>query len=58
LDERPLHSLDPRPLRPRPAAFFSNSPLRDSNFAYPDDGHDFPTNEREESYRFIERWLE
>jgi dienelactone hydrolase len=68
-----------------PAAFFSNSPLRDSNFdwrgvekvapqarriyelhgvpekmriAYPDDEHDFPTNEREESYRFLERWLE
>jgi acetyl esterase/lipase len=68
-----------------PAAFFSNSPLRDSNFdwrgvekvapkarriydlhgvptklriAYPDDEHDFPTIEREESYRFIERWLE
>jgi dienelactone hydrolase len=68
-----------------PAAFFSNSPLRDSNFdwrgvekvapqarriyelygapekmriAYPDDEHDFPTNEREESYRFLERWLD
>ncbi len=68
-----------------PAAFFSNSPIRDSNFdwrgvekvapqarriyelhgvpekmriAYPDDMHDFPTNEREESYRFLERWLE
>lgn len=68
-----------------PAAFFSNSPLRDSNFdwrgvekvapqarriyelhgvpekmriAYPDDEHDFPTIEREESYRFIERWLQ
>lgn len=68
-----------------PAAFFSNSPLRDANFdwrgvekvaplarriyglygvpekmriAYPDDEHDFPTIEREESYRFIERWLE
>jgi fermentation-respiration switch protein FrsA (DUF1100 family) len=67
-----------------PAAFFSNSPLRDANFdwrgvekvapqarriyelygvpekmriAYPDDEHDFPTNEREESYRFLERWL-
>lgn len=67
-----------------PAAFFSNSPLRDSNFdwrgvekvapqarriyelhgvpekmriAYPDDEHDFPTIEREESYRFIEQWL-
>ena len=67
-----------------PAAFFSNSPLRDSNFdwrgvekvapqarriyelhevptklriAYPDDEHDFPTNEREESYRFLEHWL-
>jgi acetyl esterase/lipase len=67
-----------------PAAFFSNSPLRDANFdwrgvekvapqarrifellgvpgkmriAYPDDEHDFPTIEREESYRFIERWL-
>jgi len=25
--------------------------------AYPDDEHDFPTIEREESYRFIERWL-
>jgi acetyl esterase/lipase len=68
-----------------PAAFFSNSPLRDANFdwrgvekvaprarriyelhgvpekmriAYPDDEHDFPTIEREESYRFIEMWLE
>lgn len=68
-----------------PAAFFSNSPLRDSNFdwrgvekvapkarriyelhgvpekmriAYPDDVHDFPTIEREEAYRFLERWLE
>jgi len=68
-----------------PAAFFSNSPLRDSNFdwrgvekaapgvrriyelhgvpeklriAYPDDEHDFPTNEREESYRFLEKWLQ
>jgi dienelactone hydrolase len=68
-----------------PAAFFSNSPLRDSNFdwrgvekvapharriyellgvpekmriAYPDDEHDFPTEVREESYRFLERWLE
>ncbi len=68
-----------------PAAFFSNSPLRDSNFdwrgvekvapparriyelhgapeklriAYPDDEHDFPTSEREESYRFLEKWLE
>lgn len=68
-----------------PAAFFSNSPLRDRNFdwrgvekaapearriyelhgvpeklriAYPDDEHDFPDLEREESYRFIERWLE
>lgn len=67
-----------------PAAFFSNSPLRDANFdwrgvekvapqarriyelhgvptklriAYPDDEHDFPTNEREESYRFLEHWL-
>lgn len=67
-----------------PAAFFSNSPLRDSNFdwrgvekvapqarriyelhgfpekmriAYPDDEHDFPTIEREESYRFLEKWL-
>ncbi len=67
-----------------PAAFFSNSPLRDVNFdwrgvekvapqarriyelhgvpekmriAYPDDEHDFPTNEREESYRFLEKWL-
>jgi acetyl esterase/lipase len=67
-----------------PAAFFSNSPLRDANFdwrgvekvapqarsiyelhgvpekmriAYPDDEHDFPTIEREESYRFIEKWL-
>jgi len=68
-----------------PAAFFSNSPLRDSNFdyrgiekaapkarhiyelndaadkmriAYPDDEHDFPTREREESYLFLKRWLE
>lgn len=67
-----------------PAAFFSNSPLRDSNFdyrgiekaapqarriyelhgvpeklriTYPDDGHDFPAAEREESYRFLEKWL-
>ncbi|PAW61053.1 MAG: hypothetical protein B9S36_07285 [Verrucomicrobiia bacterium Tous-C2TDCM] len=67
-----------------PAAFFSNSPLRDANFdwrgvekvapqarrifelygvpgkmriTYPDDEHDFPAIEREESYRFIERWL-
>ena len=67
-----------------PAAFFSNSPLRDSNFdyrgiekaapqvrriyglhgvpdklriTYPDDGHDFPAEEREESYRFLEKWL-
>lgn len=68
-----------------PAAFFSNSPLRDSNFdwrgvekvapqarriyelhgvpeklriAYPDDEHDFPTPEREEAYRFLEKWLQ
>jgi len=26
-------------------------------FAYPDDEHDFPTSEREESYRFLEKWL-
>jgi hypothetical protein len=25
---------------------------------YPDDGHDFPTAEREESYRFLEKWLQ
>ena len=68
-----------------PAAFFSNSPLRDANFdwrgiekaapkarriyelygaadkmriTYPDDEHDFPTREREESYEFLKRWLE
>lgn len=68
-----------------PAAFFSNSPLRDGNFdyrgiekaapkarriyelygvpeklriAYPDDEHDFPVREREESYAFLKRWLE
>ncbi len=67
-----------------PASFFSNSPLRDSNFdwrgvekaapkvrriyelhgvperlriAYPDDAHDFPSDVREESYRFIEKAL-
>ncbi len=26
--------------------------------AYPDDGHDFPPDVREESYRFLEKWLE
>ncbi len=68
-----------------PAAFYSNSPLRDANFdwrgienaapqarrifelhgvptklrfAYPDAEHDFPQPEREESYRFLERWLQ
>ena len=67
-----------------PRAFFSNSPLHDSNFdyrgiekaapvirgvyklyevsdnmriAYPDAQHDFPTQVREESYRFLDRFL-
>jgi len=67
-----------------PAAFYSNSPLRDANFdwrgvekaapqvrriyelfgvpeklrfTYPDDEHDFPTPEREEAYRFLEKVL-
>lgn len=68
-----------------PRAFFSNSPLHDSNFdvegvrkaiaearpiyellgaadnlqvRYPDAGHDFPSKERHEAYRFIDRILE
>jgi acetyl esterase/lipase len=67
-----------------PRAFFSNSPLWDSNFdyrgvekaapearrifelyevpdkmriAYPDAQHDFPQGVREESYRFLGKWL-
>lgn len=67
-----------------PRAFFSNSPLHDSNFdyrgiekaapkirriynlydasdnmriAFPDAQHDFPTEVREESYRFLDRFL-
>jgi len=67
-----------------PRAFFSNSPLWDSNFdyrgvekaapvarrifelyevpdkmriAYPDADHDFPQDVREESYRFLGKWL-
>ena len=67
-----------------PRAFFSNSPLHDSNFdyrgiekaapvarriydlyeasdkmriAYPDAQHDFPTEVREESFRFLDRFL-
>ncbi len=67
-----------------PRAFFSNSPLHDSNFdyrgiekaapvirkiynlynvpdnlriSYPDAQHDFPTDVRKESYRFIDRHL-
>lgn len=67
-----------------PRAFFSNSPLNDSNFdyrgvekaaprvrqiynlygvpeklriAFPESDHDFPTQVREESYRFIDRYL-
>lgn len=67
-----------------PRAFFSNSPLHDSNFdyrgiekaapairriynlydasdnmriAFPDSEHDFPTEVREESYRFLDRFL-
>lgn len=68
-----------------PRAFFSNSPLWDSNFdyrgvekaapvarrifdlyevpdkmriAYPDADHDFPQAVRDESYRFLGKWLE
>ena len=68
-----------------PRAFFSSSPLWDSNFdyrgvekaapearrifelhgvpdklriAYPDAEHDFPPAVREESYAFLEKWLE
>jgi len=67
-----------------PRAFFSNSPLSDSNFdyrgvekaaplvrrvynlydvpdkmriAFPESEHDFPTPVREESYRFLDRYL-
>ena len=67
-----------------PRAFFSNSPIGDTNFAvegvrhsvqeaskiyalfgvperlqvrYPDCGHDFPPEIREEAYRFIEAEL-
>ncbi len=90
---RELYGLDPKKMpfdlpeaiaSLAPRAFFSNSPLRDSNFdakgvreaepkirsvyerfgatgelviRYPDADHDFPTEVREESYRFLDRTL-